>query len=63
MAKQAKTHLINFYGALHEDVAFYMKQETIADQLKDIDKNGNQVEIQEYFLETDINWLDSKDQL
>ena len=50
------------HGNLHEDVSFYMQQETIADKLKQVDANGSRIEIREYFLETDIDWLDAREQ-
>lgn len=45
---------------LHEDVRFYFENQIVSMQTSTLEKNHGRIEKREYFLETDIDWLEQK---
>lgn len=48
------------HGDLHEDVQYYFENEQVFQRVITREKGHGRVEMREYFLETDIDWLASK---
>lgn len=48
------------HSDLHDDVRFYFENETVSAQTRTLEKDHGRIEKREYFLETDIDWLEQK---
>lgn len=48
------------HSDLHDDVRFYFENQTVSNQKITREKDHGRIEKREYFLETDIDWLEQK---
>ena len=48
------------HSELHDDVSFYFENQAVNTQMSTLEKDHGRIEKREYFLETDIDWLEQK---